>query len=624
MKTKKEKYYEQIVKEVTDDFYSRQQQRLPYELNWQLNMNFVIGNQYCLIGRQRIEQEDKEYYWQEREVFNHIAPVYETRLAKLSRVKPKMAVRPFSNQDNDIMSAKLSTKILNSCAERLRLSKLIDTATMWSEICGTVFYKISWDKNGGTVLSTNKGALKSGDVTVTVCPPFEIYPISNVCEDIESSSSIIHAKAYTVDQIKNIWGVEVKGEEIKVFALSNEAVSGGYGIYCHTPNITEETKKDSVIVIERYTRPNATYPNGQLVIVAGDTILHMGELPYINGEENTRGFPFVRQVSSNNAGCFWGTSIIERLIPVQRAYNAVKNRKHEFLNRISMGVLAVEEGSIDTDELVNGGLSPGKVIVYRQGAALPRLLEAGNVPMEFNYEEERLLNEFLEVSGVSELMRNSSTRQNITSGVALQLLIEQDDTRLNISADCIRNATRDVARHILRLYKQYAVTARLAKVVGKEGEVETFYFKNCDLTSDDIIFETENELNDTPSARRALVMDLLKVGLLTDKEGKISQAAKLKILEMMGMGNWESAQDSSSLHQKKAQKENLTITEDTLPLTVDDHALHIEEHTRFLISQTQKEDKKHEQLLLHHIKLHQIMMSSDAARQNDKEVQNEN
>ena len=43
--------------------------------------------------------------------------------------------------------------------------------------------------------------------------------------------------------------------------------------------------------------------------------------------------------------------MIERIIPVQRAYNAVKNRKQEFLNRLSMGVITVEDGSVDTDDL---------------------------------------------------------------------------------------------------------------------------------------------------------------------------------------------------------------------------------------------------------------------------------
>lgn len=608
MNQSKTRLYEEIVAEVKDDFKSRQEERLPYELAWQLNMNFVAGNQYCQISRRGIEKEDKEYGWQCRDVYNHIATIYETRLAKLSRVKPKMSVRPVGAEDGDVMSAKVSSKILQSCSEKLRLTALMDNATMWSEVCGTVFYKICWDKSSGGVLPSPTSELKSGDVGVSVCPPFEIYPDSNTCQSMAEVNSLIHAKVYTVEEVKSIWGADVKGEDVKVFAPGSVAVTGGYGVNGFSANITEQVKKNAVTVIERYTRPCSKYPDGQLVIVAGDSILYIGELPYFNGENGERNLPFVRQVSTLTAGCFWGTSVVERLIPVQRAYNAVKNRKQEFLNRISMGVLAVEEGSVDPDELTDGGLSPGKVLTYRQGANLPRLLDAGNLPSEFLYEEERLLTEFLEVSGVSELMRNSSTTQNITSGVALQLLIEQDDTRLNISADQIRCAIRDVARQILRLYRQFAVTKRIEKVVGEDGAVEVFYFKNSDLTSDDVIFETENEINDTPSARRALVMDLLSAGLLTDKDGKISQAGKLKILEMMGFGNWESSQDVATLHQRKAQKENLFFADDTKPLEIDDHAIHIEEHVKHVVSGlARKQGKEYEQKLLAHIRLHQIM-----------------
>lgn len=621
-KTDKTKLYDQIVAEVTEDFFERQRERLPFELAWQLNMNFVAGNHYCLIGRRGIETEDKDFYWQKREVYNHVASVYETRLAKLSRVKPKMSVRPIGAEDSDIMSAKVSSKILKSCNEKMRLSEIMDKAAMWSEVCGTVFLKVSWDKTKGMALPSENGQLKTGDAVVTVCPPFEIYPDSNACQSLSEVNSIIHAKAYSVEEVKTIWGVELKGVDVKVFALGNEAVTGGYGINGYSANVTEQVKKDSVIVIERYTRPCSKYPNGQLVIVAGDKILHIGELPYLNGELGQRDFPFVRQVSMPVAGCFWGTSVVERLIPVQRAYNAVKNRKEEFLNRISMGVLAVEEGSVDTDELTDGGLTPGKVLVYRQGSTLPRLLDPGTLPSEFLYEEERLLTEFYEVSGVSELMRNSNTTQHVTSGVALQLLVEQDDTRMNISAEQIRSAVREVARHILRLYRQFAVTTRLEKVVGEDGEVEIFYFKNSDLNSDDVVFETENEINDTPSARRALVMDLLSAGLLTNEEGKISQAGKLKVLEMMGFGNWESSQDVSTLHQKKAQKENLFFGDDTLPMEIDDHAIHIEEHVKFVVSgQASKQGKNYEKKLLEHIKIHKIMTQSVANK--DKEEKDE-
>ena len=84
-----------IVKEVLEDFQNRVLERKSYETQWKLNMNFYMGNQFCSIGfGGLVEDGDRQYFCQEREVFNHIAPKIDTRLAKLSAIKPKLYVVP--------------------------------------------------------------------------------------------------------------------------------------------------------------------------------------------------------------------------------------------------------------------------------------------------------------------------------------------------------------------------------------------------------------------------------------------------------------------------------------------------------------------------------------------------
>ena len=52
-------FAEDVVADVRKDFSERQNMRRPYELSWQLNMNFMMGNQYCQITpRGSIEQEE--------------------------------------------------------------------------------------------------------------------------------------------------------------------------------------------------------------------------------------------------------------------------------------------------------------------------------------------------------------------------------------------------------------------------------------------------------------------------------------------------------------------------------------------------------------------------------------
>ena len=608
---KNNEYYEDLVNDVKEDFRKRQEERKPYELAWQLNMNFLMGNQYCNVtGRGEIEPDEKYFFWQEREVFNHIAPIVETRLAKLGRVRPKMSVRPASNDDADVQSAKVGTKVIESVGNKANLSKLISKATLWSEVCGTSFYKVVWDPDAGLKLTDGEAAVHEGDVRIDVCPPFEIYPDSSVSADIDACDSVIHAKCYSTEEIFNLWGETVEGRDVRVFSLSNANTVGGLGYNGSVPSVTGEVKHRQEIVIERYEKPSREFPNGRLVTGAGDKLLYVGELPFALGKDGQRAFPFVRQISQEQPGCFWGVSVVERIIPVQRAYNAVKNRKHEFLNRVSMGVLTVEDGSVDTDNLEEEGLSPGKVLVYRQGATPPKMMAAGNVPLDFTYEEERLLNEFVNISGVSELMRNSATPKNVTSGVALQLLVEQDDTRMSSTAEEIRVAVRRLAEYTLRLFKQFASEPRLAKVIGKDGGVEMFYFEGSDIGSDDVVFDTENELNDSPAQKRTMVFDLLNAGLLYDKDGKLSDSAKVKILEIMGFGNWENAQSMNELHLKRAEEENVTLSRKPAEiLEIDDHGIHIDAHVKFIIS-GEAEKLGVRDALLEHIRHHKRMLSN--------------
>ncbi len=522
MKKKKDDFIEDLVVSVKEDFLNRQKERKPFESVWRLNNNFLSGSQYVGIDTLNdLREDDKIYFWQERKVYNHIAPIVEQRLAKLNAIKPVMDIMAGSSNEDDQKVASLSQDILRSAYEKLNLGQIISKATVWSEIAGTSFYKIAWNGLSGKKIYDKDGKLVyEGEVEVTALSPFEIYPDNNYAEDIDECESIIHAKAYSVKAIKNIWGVDVKGTEVDVFDAST--------------SLNPVKQKNQAIVIEKYESPSVEYPDGRLIIVCDDKLLYMGELPYINGTDGKRGFPFVKQVCMRIPNCFWGRSVIEKLIPVQRAYNAVKNRKHEFLNRLSMGVLTVEDGSVDIDDLAQEGLQPGKIIVYKQGAEPPKFLGGDSLPNDFDTEEENLLKEFSEISGVTNILSNQFSANSL-SGTALELLIEQDTSRLSSSVDEIDSAVKAVAKMILRLYKQFAVMPRLLKIANKVGKNDLVYFKNTDLGVEDVVFTTDSTLSESLTSKREHILKLLSADVLRDKDGNIDDEIKRKILEVFGM-----------------------------------------------------------------------------------------
>ena len=611
----KKEYREDIAADVKRDYIERAEARRPFETQWRLNMNFYMGNQYCTaVVTGEIADVERDYYWQEREVFNHISSLVETRQAKLNTVRPSLTVRPFSSDDNDVKTAKSATKILAAACDRLDMDGLLTQGTMWSEICGTAFYYVGWDSCGG--LEIEKG-VHEGDVCVSVVSPFEIYP-DNICaQNISDCRSIIRARAVDVDEIKRIYGKTVEPETSDVIGISSVAVGGGLVTDSTINKLSVRSASRSAVLIERYTMPSLDKPDGELAVVANGVLLYYGGLPYINGVDGKRAIPFIKQVSIVNAGCFFGTSIVERSIPVQRAYNAVKNRKHEFMNRLSMGVMAVEDGSVDIDNLEQEGISPGKILVYRQGATPPRMVEMGSVPGSFDAEENRLLNEFTQISGVSEVMRSSEAISSNMSGVALQLLIEQDDTRLSLSAEYIRLAARELARHMLRLYKQFGTDARLSRIVGQNGQVELMRWSASDISSDDVVFSSDNELLSTPAMRQNMMFELYKLGLLFDENGKMSDSAKHRFMDALGYGGWDGDIDLSGVHINRAETEN---GKDSYKINeFDDHKLHIDAHIKYLLTECPA-GKKTEKLKAH-IKEHKMMAALTAQAENAVQAQ---
>ena len=596
---------QEIVSAVLEDFKKRQEARRPVELNWRLNMNFVIGNQFSEISpRGDVEEYGRQYFWQCREVYNHIAPILETRLSKLARVKAQASVRPSSPDDADRASAEVATKLIRAVSADNGFSALMSEANVWSEVTGSAFYKVTWDTQKGMALTAD-GTLREGDVKITVCPPFEIFPENIAVAELDAQPSLMHVKVMGVGDVFRIWGKRVEGRTLNVFSFENADVLGGLGYHATVPKMVTEAREDAALVIEKYEMPSESHPEGRLIIVAGETLVHDGPLPYINGEDGTRGYPFAKQVCLESLGNFFGGSVVERIIPVQRAYNAVKNRKHEFMNRIAMGVLAVEDGSVDTDALEEEGLPPGKILVYRQGSAPPVMLNAGQVPAEFGREEEKLLNEFVMISGVSEVTTYSQVPSNVASGTAISLLLEQDDTRISLTADSLREAVKRIGRHIIRLYKQFADAPRMKRVVGEGGEVEVMQFRSGDLGSEDVTFDTENEIEDSLSTRRAMVYDLLGLGLFADENGIIPARTKTKLLEILGFGNWEQSRDADEAHLAKAERENFELkSRDVVPDPVDDHALHITEHTKLCVSAPCEKNEKFRARVTAHINKH--------------------
>ncbi len=599
----------QIVEDVKKDLYLRQLERKGIENQWLINLNFIAGNQYLQQDSHDIDFS-KRFYWEEKKVYNHISGILEHRIAKLCSIKPKIMVVPASADSTDLASARTCQSICDALWHKDKLSKVITRATTWSEACGTAFYKITWNKQGGDLLELSSGEKASiGEVKIDAISPFEIYPQSLSCEELEDNASIIHARAVDISKIKDMYGIDVEGENLPQFTIKQP-------IDKYSANLTNadvysfsniDKKASSALVIEKYILPNSVDTDGRLIIVCGDYLVYDGKLPYINGVNGKRGYPFVKQVSFNLAGSFYGTSVVERLIPLQKDYNALKNRKIEFLNRISMGVVLAEDGAVDIESLEDEGLEPGKIIVYRQGSTPPTFMPSHSVPLDFQEEEIRLQSEFSSISGVSDLLSRFDFNVSNISGTALQIILEQENSKLAITTDSINQAVCDIATQILRLYKQFATLPRVMNIVGDKGGVDSMCFSSADITTQDVIIDTQSETISSPAQQRSTIFEILNSGLLQEDDGKLNRATRQKLIEMLGLGIYDMSGDITALQVKQAQKENLIFEKgkEVKVKEIDDHELHIHEHTCYLLSnESASSNDKIYNKVLEHIREH--------------------
>jgi len=581
--TKSVEFKEKIVEEVTNDFLKRREERLSLEKQWELNLKFLEGKQYySLLSNGKIIEKEKNFGYEKREVYNHILPIIERRLAKFSQIKPIFSVRPTSDEEAEIKNAKVAEKVLLSTFNKLEVEKTVLQATKWSETLGTAFYKVVWMVDGGKQIGkTEEKEIFEGEVKISAISPFEIFPDSLTHQEVEDCFSIIHAKAMRILDVEKLYGKKL--DDIKLFF---------------------DEEENYVTVIEKYEKPTKEYPLGRLITVAGDKLLFYGELPYENGEEKQRNFPFIKQTSGIIPGSFFGSSIIERLIPIQRAYNAIKNRKHEFLNRISTGIMTVEDGAIDTDDLETEGLMPGKVLVYRQGMSAPSMLKEEPIPTEFSLEEERLLTEFISISGVNDVI-SSALSPKVTSATALEVLSRQENEKLFLEAENVRGCYLMIAKMILRIYRQFIKGVRIMKEVETEAENKIFYVDKKVMQSDDVYIDNENEMLFTQSQKKEMLFKLYESGLLENSQGKLSSITKEKILNLLGYKNLFEEKNLLNLHQQKADSENQKLKKEIVEVDlIDDDEIHLSEHTKYILCEYENLTKEERERVFYHIEKH--------------------
>lgn len=612
-------YKEDIIADILDKLETRKQDRLPLELQWQLNGNFVTGNQFCDIDISTGKIENQAFYDAEsHKSFNRIRPLIETRIANIKQLSYLMTVKPRTSELDDYEKADISTNLLRYIQDISSFTSKKDTAVWWNEVCGSSFFLSWWDSNKGNEYarvkdveidengaeSVTERAMYEGDLDYGIITPYEIYPESIFKSSVKEQRSIIIEQVKSVEDIYDMYGIEIDGKEVDTFALSTAEQHTGYGEIGSIQGISFASIKDAEKVITYFERPSRRKPEGVLAIIIGETeLVYYGSLPFSD-------IPIVKMVCKEMPGQFFGQSCLQELIPLQRAYNTCVNKILAHIDRLTRDGYVCEEDSIDIDNFEENGRQPGAIISYKRGSSPPLPIKYSSIDTSIITEKHELQTNMEYVAGVSQLMVYGKAPSGVTSGTAIENLRDIDNTRLALTGDNIRAAVKDLAKCWLEIYKKNATTRRVIQINGMNNIGNALIWSSDDINSFDIKFDTENELIISESVQKQRFIESMQMGLFTDEKGQIPQRVKLKALESMKTGMFSDTMNVNTLQLQAAQRENAMFERGVMPEVkwYDDNDIHIKEHTMYMLQMKYQlfthKKPEYAQMMENHLKQH--------------------
>jgi len=613
-----------IVSEAEDKLNEALQHRRWYERQWYINMSFYLGFQWIRWNSDswRIEIPPAPS-WRIRLTCNHLQPIIAKYVGRIKKNRPVLNVVPATEEESDKNTAVYSQEVLEHIERVVKLANKNTRLATLVSVYGTGFKDHYWDGSAGDRIEEprvtkseqtitdddgypivdeygqpqtetvetpeldKKGepivdSFNLGEVAVEVLGPFEVVPQPGA-RHIDDCEWVFKCKLRSLEWIRSTYkeGYKVNPEtskgstpmEKQLLQLIGE--SKVYGDAkprkSHIVNKDDELKEGFATVKEWRVKPNKTHARGRLVVFANGILLHDGDLPY-EAWIKTKSLGIKQYDFTEVHDRFWGRTPLEDLIPLQVEYNKTRSQIIEIKNRMSKPHWIVAEGQNVPKEGIP--TEPGAIIRYTPvaGAQEPHQTKMSPLPAYVHKDLESNLNDMQNISSQHEVSRGT-VPPGVGSGVAIQLLLEQDETPIGPTIERYEQVEGESGMLILNLVKEKYKEPRKIVLIGKDNELLVKDFTASENMPTDVIVQSGTAMPQSKAARQAMVMDLWREGMLKDES---------KALRLLELGNVEELFEEVNADEKMAEIENRRVKEGQ-PIQVyefENHIIHVDFHDK--------------------------------------------
>ncbi len=507
--------------------------------------------------------------------YNKLMPLAQNRAARLAKVPPKYDVRPESSQTEDKDSARLALDVINMIWDRERINQKRIPLIMWTQQAGLAFVKVYWDDCAGRPLGDGS---YEGDIKVDIVSPLEIF-VDPLATTMAEAQWLIQAKVRKLDYFHERYpekGQLVKEEDARLLSTQYELRINALNSGGPAATSSDLQMKNSAIELSYYEKASKKHPNGRHVVTANSILLEDKELAI--GE-----IPFAKFDDFVVGGKFYSEAIISHARPYQDYLNQIINKRAQYFKRLMAGKIMAPFGHGIVPEGYDN--ESAEIVTYKPNPAAPNggqpmPIPAMNMP-QYAYEEQKSVEMGMDdLFGLNEISQGRVPQAGMPAA-GMQILLEQDATRIGIVTENHEHSWADVGRMILKHVKDFYVTERLLKVAGKGLEYTVKPFEGSDIGNNtDVYVIRGSTIPNSKVIQRQEIMNAYQQGLLGDPQDPKLREKVLSILEFGDVSEmWQDfAIDMAQINRGLDEMQKGVI----IPVNeADNHPLWFQEVNRF-------------------------------------------
>ena len=583
-----------------DEIYGNHSVRSTYHPVWHTAMAFFEGDQWKVWSK--VDKQLRDFNpasLTRRLIINRVEKIVTTFVAHFIKELPTFYVNPNSNTPDDENAADMAQNILQ-VEYANKLEEVLPEYFYWKYIIGTGIRGLFWDpkapgeiklpqydENGEIVSEKVVSVPEIGQLYIKAINPFNFFPVGGTT--IDGCEEILYLEPMSLEAIKDRYDYDAAEENLSTHI-------GATGYHRDYQEDHKERFEKRAKVFHYWRAAGKGFDNGLYTVVINKKRVEYGDNPYLQYGFK---FPFTKSCAIPVPGQFWGKSTVEQIRRTQICYNYVYSLIIQTMER--MGKLKwwiPKQSNVDPNAIDS---KIGEYMYYNAAPGVAPPTQANLSPLPYYYFQvlEWLDKAFEDITGFHEVKSaRLPTGANNPSGVMVNLLLEQDETRLSPAIKQYVASLKGEAKLYLKMVQDLYLEERVLKIMGVEKEAEIKDFTGSTLKdNNDVQIEIAPVLSEGRSSWESTVFKAVELGVMDGR----TAIQKLKLEHPKSMLD-------ILADERLALRENIEMRSGT-PREVqqlENDEVHLQILESFLKTATyEKLDPQIQQIFLQHRMMHQ-------------------